>query len=151
MPEQQGRERGFTRIELLVVVACLGLIATIAVFSLTSAPDQRRQERSMVDLHSIAETAEAYNIGHGVNHNGIYGEATPEVSVDSFFIESPTRDSRLNGNWVVTGTEGVPCSRLNSNPDRIQGTWAVGPPATFDIDVVYADVQFFQGQDGEKW
>lgn len=48
------RSRGFTLLELLVVVAIVGIIAAIATVAYFSALDRSRQKRTMADIKSVA-------------------------------------------------------------------------------------------------
>ncbi len=57
---RQRRPTGFTLIEVLVVVAILGIIVAIAVINYLNAIERARQRRSMSDLRSLATAVEAY-------------------------------------------------------------------------------------------
>lgn len=54
------RSPGFTLIEILVVVAILGIIVAIAVVNYLNAIGRARQRRSMSDMRSLATAIEAY-------------------------------------------------------------------------------------------
>lgn len=57
---RQRRSPGFTLIEILVVVAILGIIVAIAVINYLNAIGRARQRRSMSDMRGIATALEAY-------------------------------------------------------------------------------------------
>jgi len=55
-----GKKKGFTLIELLIVVAIIGLLATLAILSLTSAQAKARDTKRVADLKSIQNAIEMY-------------------------------------------------------------------------------------------
>jgi len=56
------RERGFTLIELMVVVMIIGIISAIAIPNLMTALERSRQKRTMADMRSLATAWEARNV-----------------------------------------------------------------------------------------
>lgn len=55
-----GRQYGFTLIEILVVVAILGLLATLVVPDIVTHFRDSQQQKARTDLISIAENANLY-------------------------------------------------------------------------------------------
>ena len=63
-------KKGFTLIELLVVIAIIGLLSTMAVFSLNSARTKARDAKRMSDMKMLSTAMEMY-----ASDNGAYTDA----------------------------------------------------------------------------
>lgn len=63
--KRRGSE-GFTLLELLVVVAIIGVISAIAIPALQTALDKSRQRSTMADMRSIATGIHLYEIDHSI-------------------------------------------------------------------------------------
>src|ERR1044072_6321761 len=70
-------KKGFTLLELLVVVAIIGIIAAIAIPNLLYAVQRAKQRRTMLDMKNIAMSWEArntevtrYNAAGAVSYEG---------------------------------------------------------------------------------
>lgn len=53
-------KKGFTLIELLIVVAIIGLLATLAILSLTTAQSKARDTKRIADVKSLQNGIEMY-------------------------------------------------------------------------------------------
>lgn len=54
------KQKGFTLIELLIVVAIIGLLATLAIVSLTSAQQRARDTKRVADIKAMQTAMELY-------------------------------------------------------------------------------------------
>ncbi|MDP3970362.1 MAG: prepilin-type N-terminal cleavage/methylation domain-containing protein [bacterium] len=52
--------KGFTLIELLIVIAIIGLLATLAIVSLTSAQQKSRDAKRIADIKQLQNATELY-------------------------------------------------------------------------------------------
>src|SRR5712691_939044 len=72
------KDRRFTLIELLIVVAIIGIIAAIAIPNLLNAIDRSKQKRTMADIRSVGTACEEYSID-----NNFYPVQTTQGDVSS--------------------------------------------------------------------
>ncbi len=57
-------KKGFTLIELLIVIAIIGLLATLAIVSLTSAQQKARDSKRLGDIRQLQNAVELYFSQH---------------------------------------------------------------------------------------
>jgi prepilin-type N-terminal cleavage/methylation domain-containing protein len=82
-----GNRKGFTLIELVIVVVVLGTLATVAVPRYWGAKDRARVAAMQADLHIIAIYEEQFA---AENHGQYFsGTATADTPIDGF---SPSKD-----------------------------------------------------------
>src|SRR5260363_77995 len=61
------RQRGFTLIEVMVVIAILGILAALVVPKIMSRPDQARRLAAKHDIQTIAQALKLYRLDNGPN------------------------------------------------------------------------------------
>ncbi len=87
--------RAFTLIEIIIVVAILGILAAITIPHFTSAADQARGSSLEMDLYRIRTQIQVYH----AQHNDTY------PSLDSF-VDQMTKASNAQGQTAAAGTPG---------------------------------------------
>lgn len=64
-PHFSNRERGFTLIELMVVVVILGILAAFIVPKLMDRPEQARRTKATADIRSLEEALGLFKLDNG--------------------------------------------------------------------------------------
>lgn len=62
----KSRARGFTLIEVMVVVVILGILATLIVPKLMNRPDDAKRVKVMADIRTLEEALELYRLDNGI-------------------------------------------------------------------------------------
>ena len=58
-------ERGFTLIEIMVVVVIIGLLATLVTVNLMDNADEARRTKAQADIRAISNALELYKLDNG--------------------------------------------------------------------------------------
>jgi len=130
------REKGFSLIELLIVVAIIGIIAAIAVPQLMNAMDRGRQRRSMADMRNIATAGGTMRVD-----TGSY-PANLAALVPTYMQVTPANDGWGTAYLYVVGADTYTITSLGS--DNAAGPVAPVPWINdpYDPDIVMTDGQF---------
>lgn len=70
---QTKKDRGFTLVELLIVIVILGILATVTVFAVRGITDKGQANSCKVERRSIETSFEAYFAGNGVDVPSLAG------------------------------------------------------------------------------
>ena len=145
------RSHGFSLIELLIVVAVIGVITTIAIPNLLGALHRGRQKRTMGDLRTLATAVESY-----ASDNDVYPE---QVAIGSVVALQPilqpsfTLVLHLVDGWnrdfqYVSNASLTEYTILSYGKDGLASGPASGPTTNFNDDIIYSGgvfVAFPQG------
>lgn len=156
------RSTGFTLIEILVVVAILGIVVAISVINYLNAIGRARQRRSMSDMRSLATAVETYATdlnryppasafvmpaGLGLPTVNLatarpylqptYIKMVPMVDGWSSWFLYGTTAARSDYALRSAGQGGVP-----------QATVVFGPTTAFADDIILVNGQFVQWPEG---
>ena len=97
------RDKGFTLVELLIVIVILGILATVTVFAVRGITDQGQTSACAADKKTLEVAAEAY-----MAQNGAYPAAAADMVTEGLLRS-------VSANWTYTYVAAVAA--------------AVGPPA----------------------
>jgi general secretion pathway protein G len=120
--------RGFTLVEILIVVIILGILAAIVIPQFTNASNDARNNSVASTLQTLRGQVELYKIQHG--------DAPPDAAN---LISLLTSKTDTTGNVVASATTGFFGPYVQSFPvNPINGSSAVGNAATSGNGWVYS-------------
>ena len=144
------RQGGFTIIELLIVVAIIGIIAVLAMPNLIAAIQRSRQSRSVADIRMISQGVEAYQTDHSsypVVDNGTVSELEGDLEI---YIR---KFNELDG-WgepVFYESDGTSYTVISFGGNKASNLpYVGGATSTFDADIVFVDGNFLQWPEGPQ-
>lgn len=90
------KQKGFTLLELLIVIVIIGILIALVLPNLINGPIRARDVRRKEDLNAISSGLEQY-----YNDNQAYPAAMTDLTTGSYLKEVPT-DPRSNSNYAYT-------------------------------------------------
>lgn len=105
------KRKGFTLIELLIVIAIIGLLATLAIISLTTAQRKARDTKRIADMKSIQTAVELY-----FSDNSAYPDPADwsafQTDLAPYISQIPVDPNNSSGTQYTYGfcTAGGPCA-----------------------------------------
>jgi len=142
--------RGFSLIELLIVVAVIGLIAAIAVPNLVNAIQRARQSRTVADANAIGKGISMYQ--QDFTEYPIATKDTDAEILRAGLMNYMTNFNPLDG-WrrpfLYTSTDGYHYTLISYALDGAASEpYSSGPTQFFDEDIVLTDGLFLQYPEG---
>ena len=85
IPEEK-KDKGFTLVELLIVIVILGILATVTVFAVGGITQSARENTCSTEFATVQTAAEAY----AVDNDNNYPADTAALVTANFLREEPT-------------------------------------------------------------
>lgn len=130
-------KKGFTLVEILIVVVILGILAAIVIPQFTDASTEAKEANLKSTLQSVRSQIELFKIHHNDRLPGQIGEAS--------FEECLTGYTDVDGNIVAAGDSGAFGPYLQSMPKNPWVTGATGG------DVAEVETTPTAGDDSTGW
>lgn len=146
----RAREHGFTLVELLIVVAIVGLISAIAIPNLMNAVDKGKQKRSMSDMRTIGVAIEAYATDNALYPVGVTTWPAMKSHLNPHFMKAPPDTDGWQNGWEVSSVSGDDYTVICTGKDGAASTRTGGATQAFDCDILFTNGQFFQWPQGTQ-
>ena len=154
--QTSGRQAGFTLIELLIVVAVIGIIASIALPNLLNAVDRAKQKRTMADVRYLASALETYAIDNTLYpvqaSEDIVTAGVLELAIEPIYMRNVPpldawgRDLRYQSDGVSYTLGSLAKDGTAGGNLAVSGTG--GPTTDFDCDILFSFGAFIQWPEG---
>lgn len=161
------REPGFTLIELLIVVAIVGIIASIAIPNMMNAISRARQKRGMGEVRSVATALTQFNMDTDkyptgqTNFNGFPASVYFGLQPDYIHVLPLTDPWQHPYGYAATSNGndmGIVCTGSDGLFQSIGGGGSLGPYLTlqaattgcFENDIIWVDTAFVRLPDGKQ-
>ena len=143
--------RGFSLLEVLIVVTIVIFIATIAIPGLLSAMHRGRQSTTIADMRTIATALERYAVD---NQSYPTAEEMPELAAalePDYVKELPLVDGWNHPYVYEADSRGTTYTLRSPGKDgELQATELIAVTYHFDADIVCVDGVFVQRPDGRQ-
>ena len=107
-----GRDSGYTLIEMIIVVLILGILSSAAVMVLTGISTEASATGCQADSHQLQTAAEAYFAQRAADEipaTGTDADRFERTLAEGGFLRFPSTYHDLDADGLVTAQENSPC------------------------------------------
>lgn len=87
----QSKQKGFTIVELLIVIVVIGILAAISIVAYNNVTQKARDDERVSDARNIVNALASYNAEHGKWLNATEAKATTDSLRDFETVKVPTK------------------------------------------------------------
>jgi prepilin-type N-terminal cleavage/methylation domain-containing protein len=109
------RARGFTLVEILIVVVLLGVLAAIVIPAIGNGATSARETTLAMDLNLLRRFVPVYTSQHLEVAPGYPGGDPSVAPTETAFVDQATLSSNQQGQTAARGTAGYPLGPYLSN------------------------------------
>ncbi|MEM9065426.1 MAG: type II secretion system protein GspG [Planctomycetota bacterium] len=110
--------RGFSLIELMLVIAIIGMLGAVAAFSIAGVGDRARINTTETSMRTIKSAIETYQL-----NEGSYPPDLQTLVAERILDDKQLQDAWKTGFWYRnSGTGGKPFLLVSYGPDKEGGT-----------------------------
>lgn len=140
--------KGFTLVELLIVVAIIGIVAGIAIPNLLNAVDKGKQKRTMTDMRSIGTAVETYAVENS-SYPIAASAAAIKAVIDPIYIkEMPSVDGWSHSFQVDSSATGY--TIYSQGKDGAGSSCPPGTTTNFNDEICFVNGQFQRFPSGSQ-
>jgi len=111
------RAKGFTLVEILIVVIILGILAAIVIPQFTEASNDARESALASDLQTVRSQLELYKVQHMEHYpDEVNADGTAWAADTDNFVSRLTSKTDAYGNIDASGQFGPYLQKFPSNP-----------------------------------
>ena len=142
------RHHGYTLIELLIVIAIIGLVSAVAIPNLMNAINRARQKRTMADMRGISEAIEMYHTDHSFfpEYNGVSADVL-RGDLYIYVRQFNGSDGWNNPFFYISGGDHYTLRSFGSD-GLDDGSTTLGGTHRFATDIVFSDGAVVQWPEG---
>ncbi|MCX6519639.1 MAG: prepilin-type N-terminal cleavage/methylation domain-containing protein [Actinobacteria bacterium] len=108
VPAEQKQDKGFTLVELLIVIVILGILATVTVFAVRGITDQGKTSACEADQKTLETAVEAYFAQNG--SSTIPGGNAETTLVTAGFLRSESGKFNVSATGALTAVPAEGCT-----------------------------------------
>ena len=130
--QQNNKQRGFTLLEVMVVIVILGIIASMVVPNLIGNQEQTARQKAVVDIQQLESALDMYRLRNGfypTTEQGMQALVTaptsqpvPRAFPDGGFIRRLPKDPWDEDYILISPGQVGRIDILTKGPDRTAGT-----------------------------
>src|SRR4051812_44351273 len=112
--EEKKQDKGFTLVELLIVIVILGILATVTVFAVTGITNKGKTSACESDAKTIQTAEEAYSANHGNYTNDLNVLVADGLmhAASTKFTVTLTGGSGTVASYTLSGVPGGDCAGM---------------------------------------